>query len=87
MERGKESRILIQQMQIEIEDEGKITSILTVGYLGIWPNTVGIERRDAGGIKRQWRPVSPQLVFNNKYSILQGQNKMDLENTTKRDIR
>jgi len=43
--------------------------------------------RDAGGVKRSGRPVSPQPASQNKYSALYGQNKMDSDCYTEREVR
>jgi len=47
----------------------------------------GGQRRNAGGIKRSGRPVSPQLASQNKYSVLYEQNDMDSDHCTKREVR
>ena len=45
------------------------------------------QRRSAGGVKRSGRPVSPQPASHNKYSVLYGQNKMDSDCSTEREVR
>ena len=47
----------------------------------------GGQRSDAGGIKRSGRPVSPQPASHNKYSVLYGQNKIDSDRCTEREVR
>jgi len=47
----------------------------------------GSQRRDARGIKRSGRPVSPWLASYNKYSVLYGQNTMDVNHHTEREVR
>ena len=47
----------------------------------------GSKRREAGGIKRSGRPVSPWLASHNKYSVLYEQNRMDSDRRTEREVR
>ena len=45
------------------------------------------QRRDAGGVKRSGRPVSPRPASHNKYSVLYGLNKRDSDRSTEREVR
>ena len=45
------------------------------------------QKRDSRGVKRGWRSVSPQLVSQNKYNVLNGLNKMDLDKYIEREVR
>ena len=47
----------------------------------------GGQKRDAGGVKRSGRPVSPWPASHNKYSVLYRQNKMDSDHYTEREVR
>ena len=47
----------------------------------------GSQGRDAGGIKRSGRPVSPRPASYNKYSVLYGQNEIDSNRSTEREVR
>jgi len=47
----------------------------------------GGQGRDAGGIKRSGRPVSPWPASHNRYSVLDGQNKANINHYTKREVR
>jgi len=43
--------------------------------------------RDARGVKRSGRPVSPRPASYNKYSVLNGQNKIKFDHHTEREVR
>ena len=45
------------------------------------------QRRDTGGVKRSGRPVSPWPASHNKYSVLYGQNRMNSDCHTEREVR
>jgi len=45
------------------------------------------QKRDSREVKRGWRSVSPQLVSQNKYNVLSGLNKMDLDKYIEREMR
>jgi len=47
----------------------------------------GGQKRDAGGVKRSGRPVSPWPASHNKYSVLYRQNKMDSDRYTEREVK
>jgi len=44
------------------------------------------QRRDAGGVKRSGKSVSPQLASHNRYSVLNGPNETNI-NYTEREVR
>ena len=56
-------------------------------YGPILQKSKGGQRRDAGGVKRSGRPVSPQLASYNRYSVLNGQNKINFDHHTEREVR
>ena len=47
----------------------------------------GYQKRGSRGVKRGQRSVSPQLVSQNKYSVLSGLNKMNLDKYMEREVR
>ena len=56
-------------------------------YGPILQKSKGGQRRDAEGVKRSGRPVSPQLASYNRYSVLNGQNKINFDHHTEREVR